>query len=215
MSERPYVGRGGLKLEHALREFHVDVTGLVAADFGCNVGGFTECLLRRGAQRVYAVDTGYGMLDYNLRRDQRVVVMERTNALHAPPPDEPIDLVVIDAGWTPQRLIVPAALRWLLGRGAAKETGRIITLIKPHYERSAGAASPRTGRSDAGVLDDEEARRIAGEVIATLPALGAAVLAWTASPVRGGASKGRRGNIEFLACLRPATGGTQAVGEAG
>ena len=203
MAERPYVGRGGLKLEHALREFKIDVTGLTAADFGCNIGGFTDCLLRHGARRVYAVDTGYGMLDYNLRRDERVIVRERTNALHAPPPDESIDLVVMDAGWTPQRLIVPAALHWLGGR----EAGRIITLIKPHYERSADPSAPRAGRSDRGVLDDDEARRIAEEVLVALPALGATVLAWTASPIRGGASKGRSGNLEYLACLRPTAGG--------
>lgn len=200
MSERPYVGRGGWKLEHALREFRIDVTGLVAADFGCNVGGFTDCLLRHGARRVYAVDTGYGMLDYNLRRDERVVVMERTNALHAPPPDEPIDLVVIDAGWTPQRLIVPAAQRWLRGRGATGETGRIITLIKPHYERSAGG--PHAGRSDRGVVADDEARLIAHETLASLASLGFEVVGLVESPLRGGASKGRRGNIEFLALLR-------------
>ncbi len=207
MSERPYVGRGGLKLEHALRDFKVEVSGMVAADFGCNIGGFTDCLLRRGARRVYAVDTGYGMLDYNLRRDERVVVMERTNALYAPPPDEPIDLVVIDAGWTPQRLIVPAAMRWL----ARREGACIITLIKPHYERSADVSSPRAGRSDRGVLADEQANRIALEVLAGFPAMGAEVLAWTTSPVRGGASKGRSGNIEFLACLRPAAGPVSEV----
>lgn len=200
MSERPYVGRGGLKLEYALREFQVDVTGLVAADFGCNVGGFTDCLLRHGARRVYAVDTGYGMLDYHLRRDERVVVMERTNALHAPPPEEPIDLVVIDAGWTPQRLIVPAAQRWLRGRGATAGTGRIITLIKPHYERSAGG--PHPGRSDRGVVPDDEARRIAHETAGSLAPLGIEVAGLVESPLRGGASKGRRGNIEFLALLR-------------
>lgn len=208
MSERPYVGRGGLKLEHALREFRIDVTGLVAADFGCNVGGFTDCLLRHGARRVYAVDTGYGMLDYHLRRDERVVVMERTNALHAPPPDEPIDLVVIDAGWTPQRLIVPAAQRWLRGRDTTGgEPGRIITLIKPHYERSAGGDGAHAGRSDRGVVPDDEARRIAHETAGSLAPLGIEVAGLVESPLRGGASKGRRGNIEFLALLRSGASG--------
>ncbi|MCA9311333.1 MAG: hypothetical protein KDA21_09020, partial [Phycisphaerales bacterium] len=93
-----HVGRGGLKLHHALETFGVDVTGLAAADLGCNLGGFTDCLLKRGAAHVHAVDTGYGILDYRLRTDARVTVMERTNVLHAEPPVS-VDLVVIDMGW--------------------------------------------------------------------------------------------------------------------
>ena len=125
----PFVSRAGLKLDHALREFQLDVTGFVCADFGCNVGGFTDCLLQRGAAKVFAIDTGYGALAWTLRNDARVVVMERTNALHAPPPqDVLVDLVVIDLAWTPQRLAIPAALRWL------KPDARIVTLVKPHYE---------------------------------------------------------------------------------
>ena len=79
----PFVSRAGLKLEHALDEFDIDISGLVCADFGCNVGGFTDCLLQRGAKLVYAIDTGYGTLDWKLRSDDRVITMERTNALHA------------------------------------------------------------------------------------------------------------------------------------
>ena len=211
-----YVGRGGLKLKHALREFGLDVTGLVCADFGCNVGGFTDCLLRHGAARVYAIDTGYGALDYRLRTNSRVVAMERTNALHADPPAEgAVDLVVADMGWTPQRLIVPAARRWLGGRSQ----GRIITLIKPHYEASASAApqqtetgtpDPRRGRGQraardtSNVLDEAQAAAIHERVLAAMPALGVRVLAATRSPIRGGASKGRIGNVEYLALLAKA-----------
>jgi predicted rRNA methylase YqxC with S4 and FtsJ domains len=115
-----FVSRAGLKLAHALKEFNFDVNGLVCADFGCNVGGFTDCLLQRGAAKVYAIDTGYGTLAYKLRVDPRVVVMERTNALHAEPPSPGgskgpgnVDLVVIDLAWTPQRHAIPAAVRWL------------------------------------------------------------------------------------------------------
>jgi len=113
-----FVSRGGLKLHHALTHFNLPVTGLTAADFGCSTGGFTHCLLHHGAARVYALDTGYGVLAWALRNDPRVVVMERSSVLHTPPhpetaPHRGVDLVVIDAGWTPQRLVLPAALRWL------------------------------------------------------------------------------------------------------
>ena len=115
MTEGPssqYASRAGLKLEAALREFRADVSGRVCADFGCHAGGFTDCLLIHGAARVYAVDPSYGVLAWRLRQDPRVVVMERTNALHADPP-EPVDWVTIDVGWTRQALAIPAALRWL------------------------------------------------------------------------------------------------------
>jgi len=122
-----YVGRAGDKLERALQEVEPDLDGIIAADFGCNIGGFTDCLLQHGAKLVYAVDTGYGMLDWNLRNDDRVVVMERTNAMHVDLPEE-VDLVVIDAGWTRQRHILPNALKQV------KPGGAIFSLFKPQYE---------------------------------------------------------------------------------
>lgn len=197
--ERAYVGRGGLKLRHALRAFKLDVAGLTCADFGCNIGGFTDCLLREGATRVYAIDTGYGALDYRLRTDARVVVMERTNALHAEPPDGGVDLVVVDLAWTPQRLAVPAALRWMLGDGA----GRIVTLIKPHYE------AEKLGLGELlrdGVLEESDAERVVERVRDEMPGLGATVAGITKSPIVGGAKKGgsaARGNAEWLALLIP------------
>lgn len=195
--ERPFVGRGGLKLLHALTEFSVSPAGAVCADFGCNVGGFTDCLLRAGAARVYAVDTGYGALAYTLRTDPRVVVMERNNALHAPPPaDGPVDLVVIDLAWTPQRQCIPAALRWL------KPGGRIITLIKPHYEASHG---PEKNMVVRGVLKSEAVDGVLERVVGEMPALGVALQGVTRSPILGGGSrKGAGGNVEFLALLTPA-----------
>jgi len=129
-SKQPYVSRSGAKLEAALDAFGIAPADWVCADLGCNVGGFTDCLLRRGARRVYAIDTGYGTLAYRLRTDPRVVVMERTNAMHVTLP-EPVDLVTIDVGWTRQHHILPNAVR------LAKPAGRIITLIKPHYEAAA------------------------------------------------------------------------------
>jgi 23S rRNA (cytidine1920-2'-O)/16S rRNA (cytidine1409-2'-O)-methyltransferase len=122
-----YVGRGGAKLKRAIDSLALDLHSAVAADFGCNLGGFTDCMLQEGAVRVYAVDTGYGMLDWGLRNDDRVVVMERTNAMHVELP-EPVTLVAVDVGWTKQRNILPSALRQL-GEG-----GLVLSLLKPQYE---------------------------------------------------------------------------------
>ena len=126
-AEGHYVSRSGSKLHAALHAFELDVAVLVCTDFGSQVGGFVDCLLQHGAAKVYAVEPGYGVLHQRLRSDERVVVCERTNALRFTCP-EPCDLVTIDVGWTPQRLILPAARR------ALKPDGRVITLIKPHYE---------------------------------------------------------------------------------
>lgn len=192
----PYVSRGGLKLRHALDHFGVRPEGLVCADLGCSTGGFTDCLLQSGAARVYAVDTAYGQLAWTLRNDPRVVVVERSNALHVEA-REAVDLVAIDLGWTPQRLAIPAALRWLRGG----PDGRIISLIKPHYE-----ASDRGGRGGRrGVLPEGEAERITAEVVATLPGLGVEVLGLVRSPILGGAGgRGKSattGNAEWLVLL--------------
>ena len=191
-----YVSRAGLKLHAALGGFELDVTGLVCADFGCHTGGFTECLLRHGAARVYAVDTGYGVLDYRLRTDERVVVVERTNALHCPGPG-PVDVVTIDVGWTCQRFVIPAALRWL-GGPAGRPRGRIVTLVKPHYELDPSA---RRSLLKDGVLAHAEARRVAQRVVEEFEALGAQALAMMISPL-GGAKSARKsggiGNREYL-----------------
>src|SRR5271170_5067789 len=123
----PFVSRAGQKLDHALTVWAIDVRQRVCADLGCSTGGFVDCLLQRGAIRVYAVDTGYGVLDWKLRQDRRVVVMERTNAMHVTLPEQ-ISLVTVDVGWTRQRHILPAARRLV----AAK--GDVVSLVKPHYE---------------------------------------------------------------------------------
>ena len=120
-----FVSRAGQKLDHALGAFALDVSGFICADFGSNTGGFVDCLLQRGAAKVYAIDTGYGVLDWKLRKDPRVVVMERTNAMHVELP-EPVRLVTIDVAWTKQRIILPAAKRVL------DRDGWIVTLLKPH-----------------------------------------------------------------------------------
>src|SRR5262249_7906011 len=143
------------------------------------------CLLQHGAARVYAVDTAYGQLAWKLRKDPRVVVTERTNALYAVPP-EPVDLVVADLGWTKQALLVPAAIKWL------REGGRILSLIKPHYEAAGGSQRD-------GVLAEAEAAAVLERVISQMPALGVHVQGVTRSPILGG-SKGT-GNVEWLVQL--------------
>lgn len=196
--DHPYVSRGGVKLRHALDVFGFDVAGLEAADLGASVGGFTDCLLQAGAARVVSVDTAYGQFAWKLRNDPRVELRERANALHAQPPADGVDLVVIDLGWTPQRLCIPAALRWLRSDDR-RSACRIITLIKPHYEAS---DADKSVRLDKGVLDDTSAERIAQDVCENMPALGANVLDITKSPIVG--SKGKsKGNAEWLALLGP------------
>lgn len=180
----PYVSRGGIKLAAALDAFHVDPAGRVCADLGCHVGGFVDCLLQRGAARVYAVDAGYGVLDWRLRKDPRVVVMERTNALHCRLP-EPVDLVTIDVGWTRQRHIVPAA------GGLLRPAGLMISLIKPHYE--AGLRRLRRG-----ILPDSAAEAVLAETLEALAESGYEVRGCIESPVRG-----HSGNREYLALIAP------------
>jgi 23S rRNA (cytidine1920-2'-O)/16S rRNA (cytidine1409-2'-O)-methyltransferase len=196
VSERRFVSRAGDKLEHALHTFGLQVAGMRCADFGCNVGGFTDCLLQRAASHVLAIDTGYGVLAWKLRSDDRVTVMERTNALHASVPDEHVDLVVIDLAWTPQRLALPAARPWLT------EGGRILTLIKPHYELT----EDRKHLLQGGFLPQEYAPDVLKETLNSMNELGFQVLASTQSPLVGGKSSRKRGvpgNIEYLALLEP------------
>src|SRR5688572_5588180 len=172
MPASPFVSRAGQKLDHALATFGVDVTGLICADLGSNTGGFVDCLLRRGAAKVYAIDTGYGALEWKLRKDPRVVVMERTNAMHATLP-EPVGVVTIDVAWTRQRHILPAARRML------REDGVVVTLIKPHYE--ADAAMLR-----GGVLPEEAVDAVVESVVAgAIREAGFDLAGLTRSPIKG------------------------------
>lgn len=177
--------RAARKLAAALDAFAVDPHDLLCADLGSNAGGFVDCLLQRGAARVYAVERGYGVLDYRLRHDPRVVVRERCDALSVLLP-EPVHLVTIDVGWTRQQRILPAARR-LLAPG-----GQIVSLIKPHYE-----AEKRLLRK--GVLPEEEIDGVLSPLRATLESLGLKLLGEAVSPLRG-----HGGNAERLWHLRPA-----------
>ena len=180
-----FVSRGGEKLDHALDAFAVDGRNLVAADFGASTGGFTDCLLQRGAARVYAVDVGYGQLAGRLREDPRVVVIDRTNVRNLESLPEQVDLVTIDVSFIGLHLVLPAA-RMLLGRG-----GRIIALVKPQFE---------AGRVDVGrggvVRDPLAHRKVLERLFTTAQGLGLSIRGLTASPLRGPA-----GNVEFLALL--------------
>lgn len=190
MEIRKFVSRGGEKLAHAVAEFGVDVDGKVCADLGCSTGGFVDCLLQNGAEKVYAVDTAYGVLEWKLRNDQRVIVMERTNALHAEFPEK-IDLISIDAGWTKQKLIIPKAVEYLAG------SGEIITLVKPHYEIV-------KSQLVKGRVPDEKVEEVVDQVLnnlqqwATEKAIKLEIKGLLMSPILGGKGK----NKEMLAWLK-------------
>ena len=187
-ADHPWVSRGGQKLDHALTHFRVDPGGCTALDIGASTGGFTDVLLTRGASRVYAVDVGYGQLAARLRGDERVTVLERTNARYLTPEQVPeaIDLVVCDASFIGLRTILPAALA-LAAPGA-----RLVALIKPQFE----AGRARVGKGgivrDAAVHDE-----VCGAIRDWLTAQGWPVTGLVASPI-----KGRDGNIEFLIAAR-------------
>ncbi len=178
-----FVSRGGEKLAGALRDFNFDVNDRICADVGASTGGFTDCLLQNGAKRVYAIDVGYGVLDYSLRADDRVIVMERTNARYLEALDEPVSLVVVDASFISLKILLPAIQKWLTPHAD------IITLIKPQFE---------AGKADIGkggvVRSGSIHARVLHEVIDFAQQSGLQVGGLTVSPIKGPA-----GNIEFLA----------------
>ena len=179
-----FASRAGRKLEHALEAFQIDVSGLTCADLGSNVGGFVDCLLHHRAAKVYSIDTGYGVLAWKLRKDPRVVVMERTNAMHATLP-EPVQLVTIDVAWTKQKHILPAARRMLA------EGGICISLIKPHYEATADVPH-------GGVLPADQVPAVLESLRPEIAEAGFDLKQTVESPI-----KGAKGNVELLALLRP------------
>ena len=186
--DHPYVSRGGVKLAGALDAFELKPDGMVAADFGASTGGFTDCLLLRGARRVYAIDVGYGQLHDRLRRDPRVVVMERTNARHlqADSLPEPVDWVVIDASFIALGKLLPAALSVL------RPSGEIVALIKPQFEVGRDAVGK------GGVVRDEQARGAAiAKVIDEARELGLVALGQADAVIAG-----PEGNREHFVWLR-------------
>ena len=182
-SKPPFVSRGGKKLAAALERFNLDVTDEVAADVGASTGGFTDCLLQNGAQRVYAIDSGYGQLHWKLRNDPRVIVMERTNARYLAELPEPIDLVTVDVSFISLNLILPNAVSWL------KPDGQMVALIKPQFE-----AGPKNVEKGGVVRDPEVHRQVLRDVLAAAAELDLGLQGLMPSPLRGPA-----GNVEFLA----------------
>ena len=184
----PYVSRGGLKLEKALRDFGVNPTGYVCSDSGASTGGFTDCLLQQGASKVFAIDVGYGQLDWKIRSDPRVVVMERTNVRYVTPEQlgEPLDLSVVDVSFISLKIVLPVIKTFL-----KPDQGQILCLIKPQFE----AGKEKVGKK--GVVRDKAVHKeVLDNFVALTKEIGFKILGLTFSPV-----KGPEGNIEFLAHL--------------
>ena len=186
LKEKPrYVGRGGLKLEAALAVFDADPLGKVCADVGASTGGFTDCLLQHGAARVWAIDVGAGLMDYRLRMDERVVLLENTNARYLNALEEPVAIAVIDVSFISLRLILPAVKKWLT------DPADVVALVKPQFE---------AGRADVGkggvVRNRDVHRRVLAEMAQFAESIGFAVADIIASPIRG-----QKGNIEYLMWL--------------
>ncbi len=182
-----YVSRGGLKLEKAMREFGLTLSDCVCADIGASTGGFTDCMLQNGAARVYAVDVGYGQLDWKLRSDERVVCMERTNArylTHEQIPDE-LDFASIDVSFISLKLILPAV------NGLLKDGGHVACLVKPQFE----AGREKVGKKGV-VRDPAVHREVLEHFLGHAADSGFGVLDLTYSPIRG-----PEGNIEYLGYL--------------
>ena len=178
-----FVSRAGEKLQFALDNFKIKVKDKIVADFGSSTGGFVDCLLQNGVMKVYSIDTSYGELAWKLRNDPKVVVMERTNAMHVKLPEK-MDLITIDTSWTKQILTIPNAF------GNLKENGMIISLIKPHYE------APRE-YLEKGKLKDEKLQEVLEKVKNDITAVGGKMLNMIESPILG--EKGK--NKEYLALI--------------
>lgn len=182
----PFVSRGGIKLDYVLDRFGIDVSLKTAADIGASTGGFTDCLLKRGASRVYAIDVGYGQLDYSLRKDPRVTVMERMNARYPVGLPEKLDLITIDVSFISVEKIIPSVSQLL------KEDGKIIALIKPQFE----ARKKEVGKG--GIIRQPAVHaRVLGRFITWMTNQKLRLVSLTASPIPGAS-----GNREFFVLIK-------------
>lgn len=178
-----FVSRAGEKLQYVLTSFNISVKGLTCADFGSSTGGFVDCLLQNSASKVYSVDVSYGELNWNLRNDPRIVVMERSNAMHVKLPEK-MDFTSIDTGWTKQALVLPNALANL------KSDGQIISLIKPHYEADKKYIHK-------GKLDEDKIDEVLEQIKQDIVNSGGELKGIVESPILGK----RKENKEFLAWI--------------
>ena len=197
----PYVSRGGLKLEKALKVFHIDPTGMHCIDCGASTGGFTDVLLKNGADKVFAVDVGYGQLAWSLRQDERVVNMERTNIRHISPEQIPeaLDLAVADLSFISLKLVLPAISSVL------KDKAELVCLIKPQFE----AGKDEVGKK--GVVRDESVHlAVIESILDFVPTIGLTVLGLDYSPI-----KGPEGNIEYLCYMKKGGGEAPDINAAG
>jgi 23S rRNA (cytidine1920-2'-O)/16S rRNA (cytidine1409-2'-O)-methyltransferase len=182
----PFVSRGGIKLDHALERFQLDVSSKVVADIGASTGGFTDCLLKRGASRVYAIDVGYGQLDYHLRQDKRVVVMERVNARYPISLPEKVDLATIDLSFISVEKVIPSVAQLL------KDDGYLVVLLKPQFE------AKRSEVGKGGVIKKPLVHaRVLGRFVSWAVKNDFRVGGLMASPILGA-----EGNMEFFVLLR-------------
>ncbi|AGB18923.1 TlyA family RNA methyltransferase [Thermoanaerobacterium thermosaccharolyticum] len=178
----PFVSRGGLKLEKAIKYFKIDVKDKIAMDVGASTGGFTDCLLKNGAKKVYAIDVGYGQLDWSLRNDERVINMERTNIRYLNDLPDVVDIVTIDVSFISLSIVIASIKKFL------KDGGELISLIKPQFE----AGREKVGKN--GVVKDKSVHiEVINKVIDVLRGLSFGIQGITFSPI-----KGPEGNIEYL-----------------
>jgi 23S rRNA (cytidine1920-2'-O)/16S rRNA (cytidine1409-2'-O)-methyltransferase len=192
-----YVSRGGLKLEKALEHWHIDLGGKVCLDVGASTGGFSDCMLQHGADKVIAVDTGYGQMDFGLRNDPRIRLLEKTNARYLEPGDigEAVDFIAMDVSFISATLVLPAVIRALSSypRPRSNQICQIVVLVKPQFE----AGRELVGKG--GIVRDESAQRAAvARVEAALLELGCNHSEWIESPILGGGGGAGEGNREFL-----------------
>ncbi|GAB4421418.1 MAG: TlyA family rRNA (cytidine-2'-O)-methyltransferase [Anaerolineales bacterium] len=197
-----FVSRGGEKLDAALKAFGIDLAGLICADVGASTGGFTDCMLQRGAEKVYAIDVGKGILHWKMRNHPKVVVMEKTNARHVESLPEPVDFVTVDASFISLKILLPVIKNWLrssprlrhsspFGRGEGGE-GEVLALIKPQFE----AGRKDVSRGDGVIRDPEIHRQVLEDVLGFAQEAGFGAKGLVRSPIQG-----PKGNVEFLAWL--------------
>ncbi len=193
-----FVSRGGEKLEAALQAFNLDVRGCVCADVGASTGGFTDCLLQHNAARVYSIDVGQGVLDWKLRQDERVVVMEKTNARFLESLPEPVSVITMDVAFISIKVMLPVVMQWLSGGSDSGQgaKGSIIALVKPQFE----AGRQLVGRNKGVIRDPLVHRQVLLDVLGFARQLGYRVRGLIRSPLTG-----PKGNVEFLTWLEPST----------